>query len=191
MEYGSDLLGLERVKLMTLAERGLLATMRWSIWANDSLPTKPKQLALVLGLDHDDVRKNLTPAVLSFFRESKSEPDRLTCPELVAQMNRLLNRRERMRDGALQSHIARKENRNLTAGTHDGTQHGTHDGSAMASELNRTEPKRTELRSARAADESTPSQDASSSDTARGNGGAADPFVSEIEAAEARERGRC
>jgi uncharacterized protein YdaU (DUF1376 family) len=95
-EYGSDLLALEAVRLMSLAERGLLATMRWSAWANDSLPRDPKQLARVLGLAETEVAGALTERVLRFFAPCANDPERLHCPELSAQMAKLLQRREEM-----------------------------------------------------------------------------------------------
>lgn len=92
-EYGGDLLGLERVKLMPLPERGLLATLRWSIWANDSLPRDPGQLARVLGLETQDVRAHLSEAVLSFFAPAVEDATRFVCPELAAQKEKLMQRR--------------------------------------------------------------------------------------------------
>src|SRR5687767_7554018 len=82
MEYGSDLLGLERVKLMDLAERGLLATMRWYIWSNDTLPADAKVMARLLGLQLAEVEGALTERVLSFFAPAKDGSGRLICPEL-------------------------------------------------------------------------------------------------------------
>jgi hypothetical protein len=70
-EYASDLLSMEDIRLMSLGERGLLATMRWYCWANDTLPADPKLMARLLGLDEADVRGNLTEAVLNFFAPAK------------------------------------------------------------------------------------------------------------------------
>lgn len=190
-EYGADLLALERVKLMSLAERGLLATMRWMVWSNDSLPAKPKQLALVLGLDADDVRKALTPAVLSFFAPSKDDPDRIICPELAAQLIRLLDRANRQMRGTLNSHIARKEHRKDEVAGHDGNHIGTHGGSGVASEMNRTALNRTALAMADQS-KANPNEEKKSGALSQGATGlaAVDPFVAEINAADTRERER-
>lgn len=93
-EYGSDLLSLESVREMTLAERGLFVTMRWYAWANDTLPGDADRLAMVLGLREDEVRAALTTRVLGFFRRAEGAADRLVCPELAAQMKTLMARHE-------------------------------------------------------------------------------------------------
>lgn len=97
MEYGSDLLGLERVKLMSLAERGLLATMRWHLWANDTMPADPVLMARVLGIDADDIKSAMTDRVLSFFAPVEGNL-RLFSPELAAQMKHLIERRAERAD---------------------------------------------------------------------------------------------
>lgn len=107
-EYGADLLNLESVKVMTLGERGLLATMRWCIWGNDTLPSDPAQLARVLGLPEADVRENLTEAVQSFFATAKGFSERLECPELAAQMLRLQERRDAQSRAADETNAKRK-----------------------------------------------------------------------------------
>jgi hypothetical protein len=174
MEYAADLLALEQVKLMTLAERGLLATMRCYIWSNDTLPADPKLMARLLGLEPAEVREALTERVKSFFTPAPGQPDRLVCPELAAQMVRLMDRRQRMKRGTLNSHKARKEQGKAAIGTHGG--------SGMASELNCTEPKRTAL--PREADKKDLSH------KHQGNGGAPDSsFLAEYELEESKERG--
>jgi hypothetical protein len=78
---------------MSLAERGLLATLRWYVWANDTLPRDPTQLARVLGLEEPAAREALTDRVLKFFSPCVDNEDRLHCPELSAQMEKLRKRR--------------------------------------------------------------------------------------------------
>src|SRR4051812_2714326 len=92
-EYGSDLLALESVRLMSLAERGPLATLRWHLWVNDTVPSEPRQLARVLGIDEQGVREALTDRVLNFFALCDDRPDRLHSPELRAYMEKLVKRR--------------------------------------------------------------------------------------------------
>jgi hypothetical protein len=100
-EYGATLLNLESIKLMSLAERGLLATLRWYLWLNDTIPDEPALMARLLGLEEHDVRKNLTPAVRSFFRSGHhlGMGDRLECPELLDQMALLMERRRKQSNG--------------------------------------------------------------------------------------------
>lgn len=108
-EYGADLMAREEIKLMPLAERGLLATMRWYAWTNDTLPSDPALLARLLGLSEDEVRQNLTHAVLGFFRSAAAQGfgDRLECTELVEQMARLLEKRKAQSDGANRTNAKR------------------------------------------------------------------------------------
>jgi hypothetical protein len=180
MEYGSDLLGLEGVKLMTLNERGLLATMRWHLWANDTLPADPQLMARLLGLEAAEVQAALTDRVMSFFSPVKGDSTRLICPELAAQMERLMERREKMVQGAHNSHNARKDKEKAEIATHGGTHDATHHGSGVASELQRTAANRTAL--GRESDKRKPSRG--------GNGGEPvdDPFVQAIDATDKRER---
>ncbi|HKQ22886.1 MAG TPA: hypothetical protein VJT81_00405 [Burkholderiales bacterium] len=92
-------MNLERIQLMPLAQRGLFATLRWKIWANDSLPRDPDQLARLLGLDPQEVRGNLSEAVLSFFSVDPANSTRLFCPELSAQKKSLAERRRKQSEG--------------------------------------------------------------------------------------------
>jgi hypothetical protein len=99
-EYGSDLLGLEDIRLMSLAERGLLATLRWYLWANDTAPRDAQHLARVLGLDGREVAAALTERVLRSFEQCTEDASRLYSRELSAQMTRIMERRvERSESG--------------------------------------------------------------------------------------------
>lgn len=113
---------------MTLAEVGLLAKMRWTIWGNGTLPADPTSLARVLGLPEDEVLQNLSGAVLSFFAPAKGFSERLECPELVNQMERLQDRRR------LQSQAAQRTNAKRS-GNRDAKRIGTR----IAPEKNRSE----------------------------------------------------
>jgi hypothetical protein len=132
------LLSLERVKLMSLGERGLLATLRWHLWANDTVPSDPKLMARLLGLDPQEVQQNLTDRVLKFFAPAEEDKTRLICPELAAQMARLLWRRDRQATGAELARISRKTKEN----TSSAKQPANHAAKQLAPELNRTEPNR-------------------------------------------------
>jgi len=140
-EYGSDLLSLERVKLMSLGERGLLATLRWHLWANDTVPADPKLMARLLGLDVQEVQQNLTDRVLSFFAPAEHDKTRLVCPELQAQMARLLWRRDRQAAGAELARISRKTKEKPQSANQD----ANHAAKQPAPELNCTALNRTAL----------------------------------------------
>jgi hypothetical protein len=121
----------------------------------------------------------LTDRVMSFFEPMKGDPTRLICPELAAQMERLLAAREKQLQGTLNSHKARREQGKEGIGTYGGSHVGTHGGSGVASELNRTELNRTALR--KGADKS---QDFKT----KSNGGAPDAdFIAGYEAEQAKE----
>jgi hypothetical protein len=137
-EYGGDLLNLERIQLMPLAQRGLFATMRWKVWANDSLPADPDQLARLLGLDPQEVRGNLSDAVMHFFIADPSDKTRLICPELAAQKKRLSERRRKQSIGGHKGGISKRE-KDKEAVT---TLQGSPQAGPLASELKRKEPKR-------------------------------------------------
>ena len=65
-EYAASMMGRLDYRAMTLAERGLLYTLRLECWVNDQLPASPEILARVLRLTLDEVEKSL-PAVMSLF----------------------------------------------------------------------------------------------------------------------------
>lgn len=80
-EYASDLLAKREFRMMTLAERGLLMTMRLECWVNKSIPSDQSELALILGVSEVEMNFQLTHKVMSFFNHVGSN---LICPELEA-----------------------------------------------------------------------------------------------------------
>jgi hypothetical protein len=107
---------------MALEERGLFATLRWHLWANDSIPRDPAQMARLLGLGEQEVRASLSERVLSFF---DLVGDRLVCGELVAQMEKLLDRREKQAEGGRDGARARREKRFAGISTPEGSPQAT------------------------------------------------------------------
>jgi hypothetical protein len=95
-EYASDMLANSRYRTMTLAERGLMDTMRRECWFNGSVPKEPQELATYLGKPVEDISLNLSIRVLSFFRERH---DQLICPELDAYKAELEIRTKKMSEG--------------------------------------------------------------------------------------------
>jgi len=89
-EYATDTLADRSFRMLSLAERGLRTTMRMECWANETIPCSPKELALLLNLNAEDVQRNLTNGVLSIFEEHDGN---LSCPELEDQRERLMERR--------------------------------------------------------------------------------------------------
>jgi len=95
-EYASDMLANAQYRSMSLAERGLLDTMRRECWVNGSIPKEPNELADSLGKLADEIKLNLSMKVLHFFRELN---DKLVCPELDAYRANLADKKQRMSEG--------------------------------------------------------------------------------------------
>ena len=64
---------------MSLAERGLLYTMRLECWENQSVPLLSNGLAKYLGFNHQDVSTALSTNVITYFNDSGGS---YVCPEL-------------------------------------------------------------------------------------------------------------
>lgn len=77
--YAADELSRRSFKLATLAERGLIYTIKNECWVNGSVPADPIQLAKYLGIPEDELELSLTENVLSYFQK---DGDSLICPEL-------------------------------------------------------------------------------------------------------------
>ena len=67
-EYASDALANIQFRLATLAERGLIHTMRLECWVNKFIPSNPKEMSAMLNLQQTDLEANLTPRVKAFFQ---------------------------------------------------------------------------------------------------------------------------
>jgi uncharacterized protein YdaU (DUF1376 family) len=94
-EYAASILARTDFRVMSLAARGLLFTMRLECWVNESLPGEPDKLARVLGYQPDEVSRAL-PEVMAFFRRDGAN---LRCPELDDYRAHLLERRARQAEG--------------------------------------------------------------------------------------------
>lgn len=176
-EYAAVALTTESVQLMALPELGLFTKMRWYCWVNHSIPLDPGLMARSLGLHADEVREHLTERVLSFFEPAEDDPQRLICPALCRQMLKLMERRAKQAENARDSANKRRHNRNQALAERDAERDAKH----HAPEINSTALNSNQL--GKGADRSTASQ-------AANNGGALvkDPFVRDLEAAEAKER---
>lgn len=103
-EYASTMLANIKYRCMTLAERGLLDTMRRECWVNGGLPEKPAALAKVLGFDAAEIAAAL-PAAMAFFA---IHGGLIVCPELDDLRATYAERRERMAEGGKRSAEKRK-----------------------------------------------------------------------------------
>jgi hypothetical protein len=79
LEYAATMLANRRFRYMTLAERGLLYTLRLECWENKETPANTHDLAKYLGIEATEINNVLTDNVKSFFNESNSL---FNCPEL-------------------------------------------------------------------------------------------------------------
>lgn len=94
-EYAASMMARIDYRTMTLAERGLLYSMRLECWVNDLLPADPGMLAKVLGFTPGEVEKAL-PAVMPLFANVDGF---LVSPELDNYKIHLADSRKRMSDG--------------------------------------------------------------------------------------------
>ncbi len=103
-EYASTMLANIKYRFMSLAERGLLDTLRRECWVNGGMPENPAMLAKVLSFDQSEIAAAL-PAVLPFFA---IKDGLIVCPELDDLRDTYADRRERMAKGGKRSAENRK-----------------------------------------------------------------------------------
>lgn len=73
MIYPADMLSSRRHQMMNAEERGVLESIRKECWVNGSVPTDHTQLAKILLLEIDEVRRGLTERVLYYLDEKNGE----------------------------------------------------------------------------------------------------------------------
>lgn len=94
-EYAAAMMARIEYRTMSLAERGLLYTLRQECWVNHFVPENPAMLAKLLGFDAADVASAL-PAVLPFFA---IKDGMISCPELEDYRNHINDIRLRQSAG--------------------------------------------------------------------------------------------
>lgn len=94
-EYASSMLAKFEFRNLSLAQRGLLYTMRLECWVNGFLPCNEQQLARVLGITPQEVTSAL-PALKPFFNFTGES---ITSPELDDYKKHLADRREKQSAG--------------------------------------------------------------------------------------------
>lgn len=95
-EYAATILADRNFRLMTLAERGLLYTIRLESWQNSTLPASPKELAKYLGYEPSDIENALTEKVKVFIEISGSD---FTCPEIEDYRQHIIERKKKQSEG--------------------------------------------------------------------------------------------
>lgn len=106
-EFAASMIARVAYRQMSLAERGLLYTLRNECWVNRDMPSDPSKLARVLGQPADEVIAAL-PGVMEFFEVRGNV---LICPELERYRAYLEARRARMSEGGKKSAEKRKRSR--------------------------------------------------------------------------------
>lgn len=95
-EYAASMMSRIEYRTLTLAQRGLLYTMRLECWVNHGLPEHTTTLARVLGYDAAEIAAEL-PSVMPFFAVEDGE---IVCPELENYRSYIENVRTRQSDAA-------------------------------------------------------------------------------------------
>ena len=123
-EYAAGMLANRHYRSMTLAERGLLYSIRLECWENKQVPASSDDLAKYVGSDVHQVRTALTDHVTSFLSEKDSS---FTCPELEDYRQHLADRNAKQsaggKGGAAITNAKKnksKQDANLQAVNHSG-----------------------------------------------------------------------
>jgi len=104
-EFASDILANAQYRMMSLAERGLLDTMRKECWVNGSIPASSVDISAYLKFDEVEVQKLLSKKVLSFFTQID---DHLVCHELEGYRANLEERNRKIAEGGKRGGIKLK-----------------------------------------------------------------------------------
>jgi len=94
-EYAANMMARFDYRTLSLAQRGLLYSMRLECWVNQFLPESPEIIARILGFDRAEIAAEL-PFVMSFFDVQNG---RIFSPDLEAYRDRLNSIRERQAQG--------------------------------------------------------------------------------------------
>lgn len=121
-EYPANFMARIQYRVMSLAERGLLLTLRHECWVNKQVPADPRTLARMLGYEVNEVASAL-PAVMPFFALAGGC---IVCPELDAYRAHLEGIRERQSQGGRQG-AAKTNSKHTKPLTNDGPGDSTGD----------------------------------------------------------------
>lgn len=110
-EYAASMMARTEYRVLSLAARGLLYTMRLECWVNGGLPASPPVLARVLGFDAQQVEAALAE-IRCFFAVDNGM---LRCPELDDYRAHLDERRQRQVEGGRAGAAKTNRDRNRPA----------------------------------------------------------------------------
>jgi hypothetical protein len=97
-------LATEEWRELTLAERGLLHSLRLLCWSNGSAPGAPDAIARHIGVEKAEVRRAFTPAVKNMFAV---EDDRLVSPELEQERVRAAHHKRKLSEAGTRGAAAK------------------------------------------------------------------------------------
>jgi len=106
-EYAANIMAKVEYRSMSLAERGLLYTLRHECWVNDVMPADPARLAKVLGYAVAEIEQCLL-AVSAFFVEAEGF---ISSPDLDSYKTHLADRQKRMSEGGRNGGLKSAKNR--------------------------------------------------------------------------------
>lgn len=104
-EFAASMMARREYRQLSLAERGLLYTLRLELWVNRSVPSDDVQLARMLGYDRAEI-ETLMPNLSPFFDVRGAD---LICPELENYRTYQAARHERMAEGARQTNEKKRK----------------------------------------------------------------------------------
>lgn len=107
-EYSSEILANRSFRQMSLAERGLLYTLRLECWTNMTTPSKKDELAKYLGFSLNEIEEAFTTRLDAFI---EINGDDLRIPEIDNYRKHLKDRQEKQSEGGKKG--ARKTNDKL------------------------------------------------------------------------------
>lgn len=97
--FASDDMASEVWRLASLAERGLLDSMKRYCWVNNTVPADKDQLARALGLNVIEVERSHGNLIAANFARHPHDETRLFCPDLERQKQEMLLRRTKQAEG--------------------------------------------------------------------------------------------
>ncbi len=104
-EYAADWLARREFRTMTLAQRGLLFTLRFECWANVSVPSDLAALAKILGVDRNELLSLMDDSLRCFFED---DGENLTMPDLEKYRAELTARRDKQAQAAQETNKKRR-----------------------------------------------------------------------------------
>lgn len=95
-EYAAAMIAMREFRLMSLAERGLLYTIRLECWVNERIPSNVAALAKCLGFSESETKEALTTNVKALLQDAGVD---YICPDLEKYRKHLAEIRQKKAEG--------------------------------------------------------------------------------------------